>query len=183
MKSYLIILLFYTVSLRADIEFSGFFTTSNEALFTLRDTETQRSSGWLRIGQTFGSYTLLSFDREQDILTLKQDEQLLKRSLRASKVKDGRLTISGSLKFLHEEIEGVRASLFFGEEATFPLKNGITFRIRPEKLPDGIIAYHAKFISKDKDGVERVLATPSVTAIPGNPFSIQVGDYGYSFVP
>jgi hypothetical protein len=71
-KTYLTILLFCAVSLRAEIEFSGFFTTSKEAFFSLSDTETQRSSGWLQIGQSFGSYTLLSFDREEDIITVKQ---------------------------------------------------------------------------------------------------------------
>lgn len=183
MKTYLAILLFCTVTLRAEIEFSGFFTTSREALFSLSDTETKRSSGWLKIGQSFGSYTLLSFDREQDVITLKQGEQLLKIPLRASKVKDGRATISGSLKFLNEKVEGVRASLFFGEETSFPLKNGITFRIKPEQRPDGNIVYHAKFIAAGEDGAEKVLSAPSVVAIPGKQFGIQIGDFGYSFTP
>ena len=181
MKTYLTILLFCALNLRAEIEFSGFFTTSKEALFCLTDTKAQRSSGWLKIGQSFGSYTLLSFDREQDAITLRQGERLLKVPLRTSKVKDGRATISGSLKFLNEKVEGMRASLFFGEETSFPLKNGITFRIKPEQLPDGNILYHAKFIGTGEDGAEKVLSAPSVVAIPGKPFGIQIGDFGYSF--
>jgi len=86
MKNYLALLLLCTAGLRAEIEFSGFFITSKEALFSLSDTETQRSSGWLKIGQSFGTYTLLSFDREQDVITLKQGERLLKIPLRESKV-------------------------------------------------------------------------------------------------
>ena len=183
MKTYLAILLFCTLGLRAEIEFSAFFITSKAALFSLTDTAAQRSSGWLKIGQSFGSYTLLSFEREQDIITLKQGERLLKIRLRTSKVKDGRATISGSLKFLNGKVEGVRASLFFGEEASFPLKHGIAFRIRPEQLPDGNILYHAKFVTTGENGAEKVLSTPSVVAIPGTPFGIQSGDYGYSFAP
>ena len=183
MKTFLAFLLLSTLGLSAEVEFSGFFTTSKVALFSLTNTEAQRSSGWLKIGESFGGYTVISFDREHEILTLIQADRLLKLPLLASKVKDGRATISGSLKFMNEQIEGVRASLFFDEETTFPLKHGITFRIRPEKRPDGNIAYHAKFISRDKDGGEQILATPSVTAIPGSPFSIQVADFGYSFTP
>lgn len=183
MKTYLTILLFCAVSLRAEIEFSGFFTTSKEALFSLSDPETQRSSGWLKIGQSFGSYTLLSFDREQDVVTLKQGERLLKIPLRAPKVKNGRATISGLLKFQNEKVEGVRASLFLGEETSFPLKNGITFRIKPEPRPDGNILYHAKFIATSADGTEKVLSAPAVVAIPGQPFGILIGDFGYSFAP
>ena len=183
MKTCFLILLFCTLGLRAEVEFCGFFTTSKEALFSLTDTETQRSSGWLKIGQSFGSYTLLSFDREPDVITLKQGERLLKIPLRAPKVKDGRATISGSLKFLNQKVEGVRASLVFGEEASFPLQNGIAFRIKPERLPDGNILYHAKFIATGPDGAEKVLSTPSVVAIPGLPFGIQIGDFGYSFAP
>ena len=183
MKTYFVFLLLSVLGLKAEIEFSGFFTTSKEALFSLTGTEPQRWSGWLKLGQSFGGYAVVSFDREHEIITLKQGEEFLKIPLRASKVKGGRTTISGSLKFLNQQVEDVRASLFFGEEATFPLKSGITFRIKPEKLPDGNIAYHAKFIARGKDGVDQTLASPSVVAIPGNPFSIQVGDFGYSFTP
>lgn len=183
MKTCLTLFLFCALSLRAEIEFSGFFTTAKEGLFSLRDTETQRSSGWLKIGQSFGDYTVQSFDSEQDIITLKQGERLLKIPLRTSKVKEGRAMISGSLKFLNGKVEGVRASLFFGEETSFPLKDGVAFRIKPEQRPDGNIVYHTKFVTTGEDGAEKVLSAPSVVAIPGRPFGIQVGDFGYSFKP
>ncbi len=183
MKAYLALLLISALGLRAEVEFSGYFITAKEALFSLTHTEPRRPSGWLKLGESFGGYTLVSFDLEHEVITLKQGDQALKRSLRASKVKDGKMTITGSLKFLNEQLDDVRASLFFGEEATFPLKSGIIFRIRPEKLPDGNIAYHSKFVGRDKDGVEQTLASPSVVATPGNPFSIQTGEFGYSFKP
>ena len=183
MKTYLAILFLTTLGLKADLEFSGFFSTSKEELFSLTETEPKRTSGWLKIGQSFGGFTIEAFDREHEILTLKQGERSLKIPLRASKVKDGRAMVSGSLKFLNEKLEGVRASLFFGEETSFPLKDGVTFRIKPERRADGNILYHARFVATDKDGAEQTLASPSVVAIPGQPFGIQVGDFGYSFAP
>ncbi len=183
MKRLFAVLLLSALAVRADIEFSGFFITSKEALFSLTDTETQQSSGWLKIGQSFGGYAVVSFDREQDSLILRQGEHLRTIRLRTSKVKDGRATISGSLKFMNEQVQGVHASLFFGEESSFPLSNGMIFRLKPERHSDGNIRYHAKFIAIDQNGTEKTLAAPSVVALPGQPFGIQVGDFGYSFTP
>jgi hypothetical protein len=183
MRTYFVLLVLSAAGLRAEIEFSGFFTTSTEALFTLTETEGRHSSGWLKIGSSFGSYTVVSFDREHEVITLKNGEQLTKVPLREAKVKNGRATVNGSLKFLNEKVDGVRASLFFGEETSFPLTRGMIFRIKPAQLPDGNILYAAKFIEIGSDGVEQTRAIPSIVAIPGQPFGIQVGKYGYSFTP
>lgn len=183
MRTCLAILLFSALGLRAEIEFSGYFTTSHEALFSLTDLEARRASGWLKIGQSFESYTVMAFDREHEIIALQRGGELLKVPLRASKVKSERATIRGTIKFLNGRAEDVQASLFFGEEASFPLKNGIAFRIKPEVLPDGNILYSAKFVGLDKNGAEQILSAPSVVAIPGKPFGIQIGDMGFSFIP
>jgi hypothetical protein len=182
MRTYLALLLLAVASLRADVEFSGFFITSHDALFSLTDTETKRASGWLKIGQSFGGYRVVSFDRANEVITLAQGERMRPIALRASKVKDGRATIHGSLKFLNGEIEGVHAVLFMGEEASFPLKNGMTFRIKPDQLPDGNIGYDTKFVTMEQ-GTERTLSSLSVVAIPGKSFGIKIGDYGFSFTP
>lgn len=183
MKTFLAILLLTTLGLKAEMEFSGFFTTSQEALFILTDTETKHSSGWLKLGQSFGGYRLVSFEKEKDILTLEQGERSLQLPLRTSKVKEGRTTISGTLRFQNEKIEGVRATLVLGEEASFPLKNGVAFRIRAEQRPDGNILYRTKFVTTDEDGTERVHSAPAVITLPGKPFGIQNGDFGYFFTP
>ena len=183
MKKYLTILLLCSLSVRAEIELSGIFITSKEAPFALTDTEGHHSSGWLKLGESFAGYTLLSFDREHDTITLSRNEQMLKIPLRKPKVKEGKAKVTGTLKFRNESIEGARASLFFGEEASFPLKKGITFRIKPEQLSDGNILYHSKFVGIREDGAEQILCDLSVVAIPGEPFGIQMGDYGYSLKP
>ncbi len=52
MKERIILVLFATLGLRAEIEFSGFFVTPAEALVWLGDSEDHASSGWLKIGQS-----------------------------------------------------------------------------------------------------------------------------------
>jgi hypothetical protein len=176
-------LLFLTVGLRADVEFSGFFLTAKQSLFSLTDLEDKRPSGWLKPGQSFAGYTVVSFDREKELLTVERDGQQRQLALRASKIKDERATVSGTITFMNEKIDGVRATLFFGEETALPMRDGIVFRLKPERMPDGNILYRAKFVTLNKDGSEKVLAAPSVVAIPGQPFGIQIGDVGYSFKP
>jgi biopolymer transport protein ExbD len=88
MKTYLVALLLTTLGIRAEIEFSGFVTTAKEDLFSLSDRDTLQSSGWLKIGQSFGDYTVVSFDRKREVITLKQGARVLEVPLRISQVKD-----------------------------------------------------------------------------------------------
>ncbi len=182
MKRFLPLLLLCAVAVRADVEFSGFFTTTHDAFFSLSDTTTRRSSGWLKLGDTFGDYTLVSFDRARESLTLKQGDRLRVIPLRAAKVKDGRSVIRGTLRVSNENIEDVQASLFLGEEAVFPVKPGLAFHLQADLLPDGTLRYQAKFVATGPGG-EKILAAPSVIALPGKPFAIQFGDYGFGFTP
>jgi hypothetical protein len=182
-RTFLALLLLTALGLRAELEFSGFFLTSTDAHFSLTETEGNRSSGWLKIGEAFGGYTLVAFDREREILTLQQAGRTRELPLRTAKVKDGKATIRGTIAFRGEQVEGVRASLFLGEEAVFPLKNGVTFRIKPESRPDGTLLYRAKFVTLQPDGTEKVLSAPAVVALPGKAFAIQLGDLGFSFTP
>lgn len=183
MKTWLAILLLTVLGLKAEVEFSGFFTSSSGALFLLTDTETRKSSGWLKIGQSFEAWTVISFDRAHDVLTLKKGGDAVKIPLRTSKVKDGRATISGSLTFPNGHLDDVRATLFVGEEASFPLQNGVTFYLKPEPQSDGNMLYRARFVAIGNDGREETLSAPSVVALPGKPFGIRIGDFGYSFAP
>ena len=42
--------------------------------------------------------------------------------------------------------------------------------------------YAVKFVTIT-DGEEVIVASPTLVALPGQPFAIQIGDYGYKFVP
>lgn len=183
MKRLVSLLLLGAVALRADVEFSGFFSVARETYFSLSDPTTRRSSGWLKLGDTFGDSTLVAFDRERESLTLKQGDRVRVIPLRIAKVKDGHSVIRGTLRLSGETIADVQASLFPGEESVFPVKPGLTFRLQADPLPDGTVRYRSKFVATGADGREEVLAAPSVIARAGKPFAIQVGDYGFSFTP
>lgn len=183
MHRHLACVILCTLGLRAEVEFSGYFTTSQEAYFSLTDTDDRRSSGWLKAGQSFRGYTVVSFDAGQESITLEREGRSSVRQPRASKVKDGKATISGTITVRGEKLEGVRATLFLGEESEFPLKDGTVFRLKAEPRPDGTLVYRAKLVAKDKDRAEQTLSAPSVVALPGKPFGIQIGDFGFSFTP
>jgi hypothetical protein len=172
------------LSARAEIEFSGFFTTNKEAHFALTDTESRTASGWLKLDQSFRDYTLAAFDAEKETLTLRRGGQSLVLPLRTAKVKAGKSTISGTISIANgEKIEGVHATLFLGEEATFPVRDGITLYLKAVVLPNGNYEYSSRFILRTPDGKEEMVAAPRVVVLPGHPFGIKVGDYGYSFKP
>jgi len=172
------------VSLRAELQFSGFFLTSKESLFTLSDTRTHETSAWLRIGESFHSYTITSFDRDQEVITLEKDGAPVRLHLRESKVRDGKMTIDGAITFWPgQRVQSVHASLFLGEEEVFPLKEGVTLHLTAERRPDGNILYKARLVTRAEDGKESSDSWPDVLAPPGGEFSIRNGDLGFSFRP
>jgi hypothetical protein len=184
MKTYLTLLLLCAVSVRAEIEFSGFFTTPQSARFSLADPATKTSSGWLKLGQSFAGYTVDTFDAEREVLTLKRGAERLQLKLRDAKVQSGRATITGNVSLsADEKIEGVRATLFLGEEAAFPLKDDMTLHLTAERRPDGNMLYSARFVVRQPDGTDKTVAAPQLVALPGAPFSIRIGELGFAFKP
>jgi hypothetical protein len=184
MKRILILLALTAASLRAEPQFSGFFLTTNESLFTLSDKDSGESSGWLKIGESFHSYTIKSFDREHEVITVEKDGQPLRLNLRESKVKDGKMTINGTITLWPDQrVQSVHASLFLGEEEVFPLKEGVSLHLTAERRPDGNILYHPRLVTQDKDGKESSDSWPFIVTTPGGGFSIRIGDLGFSFKP
>lgn len=184
MKTILAILVFTAVSLRAELQFSGFFLTPKESLFVLSDTGSNESSAWLQIGESFHSYTIKSFDRELEVITVEKDGQRIRLHLRESKVKDGKMTIDGTITLWPDQrVKSVHASLFLGEEEEFPLMEGVTLHLTAERRPDGNILYHARFVTRDKDGKGISESWPDIVTPPGGEFAIRNDDVGFSFKP
>jgi hypothetical protein len=184
MRQLIVLLLFSTLALRAEVEFSGFFITSDTALYSLTDMPTGASSGWLKVGQTFRGHTIVSFDKDTDTLNVRQGDHVTRLRLRASKVTDGRSIINGTISLQGgERLQGVWATLFLGEESNFPLKDGLTLFLMPQRGDDGNVVYRARFVARGKDGKEETLSAPAVIAKHGQPFAIQVGELGYAFTP
>jgi hypothetical protein len=170
--------------LNAELQFSGFFLTQDEALFILRDTQGGEVSPWLGIGGSFHSCVIRSFDREHDVLTVERDGRQERLRLRDPKVRDARLTVEGAItRWPGGQSRGVRASLFLGEEAAFPLGEGVTLHLLAERLPDGNLIYHCRIVTVGQDGRQGSQAWPSVVTPPRGEFSIRVGDVGFSFRP
>ena len=173
-----------TASLRADLEFVGILATSQTTRFALADTSTGQSD-WKERGQTFAGYTVIAYDPKEETLLLRRDAQDLRVRLKDdAKVKAARLELTGTITFsATEKVEIERATLQFDEENVFPLKDGVTYRITPTRLPDGTHRY--------RFSIERVLApnkterisSPAVTTLPGKPFSLKIDDLGFSFMP
>lgn len=173
-----------TTSLRADLEFVGILVTSQTTRFALADTTTGKSD-WLERGQTFAGYKVMGYDPKEETVVLRNDAQELRVRLKDdAKVKAARLELTGTISFgATEKVEIERATLQFDEENVFPLKDGVTYRITPTRLPDGTHRYRfsiERALAANK--TERISA-PAVTTLPGQPFSLQIGDLGFSFMP
>jgi hypothetical protein len=183
-KKLLIFLGLVTASLRAEVEFSGFYLTSNEALFILSEKDGGESSRWLKVGESFHAYTIRSFDREHEVITIEKDGQLSHLHLRGSKVANGEMTIDGTITWWRNQAsQSVHASLFLGEEAVFPMKTGVNLHITPKRQPAGSILYHTRLVTQDSEGREISDSWPDVVTLFGGEFSIRLGEFGFSFKP
>lgn len=183
MKKLLLLFVLLVSRLPAEIEFSGFFITPKEALFSLSDRETKQSSGWLKIGQTFAGYTVESFDREHEIVTLKHDDRLLDLALRQSPVQSAKATIRGTITLRGEKIQNVQASLFFDEESVFPIEENVTLHLTPSLRPDGTVLYCGTITQRKPDGKVERLSSPNIITLRNQRFALRIGDYGFDFKP
>ena len=166
-KSAVVTLIFTLLALtaaRAEIEYAGFLQGPDGVRVTLTDGSSGAASGWLKLGQVF-------------------DGHRIERPLREAKIKDGRMIVRGSVTAGPlGTLPNVAVSLFAGEEAVFPLHENLTLSLRVEPRADGTILYRAKFIER-RDGGEDQLAAPALVALPGQPFALRVGEYGFQFFP
>ncbi|MCE2862984.1 MAG: hypothetical protein LW690_11060 [Opitutaceae bacterium] len=184
-KSPFLVLFFvlFSAGLRGELEFSAFLVLPKSELFVLRDKEQDQGSGFLHLGQSFRGYTLKSFDKNREVITVQKNGQDLEIRLKESKIQDGKLTVEGAISFLNgQELEGVRVSLFIGEESVIPISETVRLAITPTRMADGNMKYAVRFITMT-EGKEEVVSCPTVVALPGSPFAVKVGEYGYRFAP
>lgn len=116
------------------------------------------------------------------MLTLEKEGRSVRLTLRESRVKDGRITVEGTLTLLDDKrSQGVHASFFLGEEQVFPLKPGLELHLLAERMPDGMLLYHPRFVTRTADGRVTTEAWPNMMAPAGMEFSIRNGEVGFSF--
>ncbi|MEO7411773.1 MAG: hypothetical protein ABIZ81_00325 [Opitutaceae bacterium] len=169
----------------AALEFCGYTIVSNEARFSLEDTDSKTSSAWLPLGKSFQDYTITSFDSAKEVLLLTNAAgATLRLTMRSSPIKDARIRVSGTIKVgSGETAEVTKATLVMGEETTFVLKNGLTLRLKLSPFENNTIRYDAVFEKLQSDGTQKIMSAPAVIALPGKQFEVQVGDLGFSFGP
>lgn len=171
------------LTLRAEIEFTGYFGTPANMRFVLSDQESKRFSAWLMLGDTFAGFTLIDFDPHKDVLTVAAAGAKRELRLREARVQDGKLPVAGTLTLHGTTVAGVRAALFVGEESAFPLSPEVTLRIKPERRSDGNLLYASAFDVKRPDGTTETHKCPAIVARPGGSFEMRLGEFGFAFKP
>lgn len=176
----------FGATIRADIEFVGYYATSRATHFILSDTESSRT-GWIERGGSFAGWTVMSHDPKSDTLLLRRDGRAQTVRLKAASGKHAPLELTGEIKFGAGATTTVtRATLLLDQENVFPLEDGLTYRITPTRRPDGNLDYTIKVERHEKQGeVTRTVtqSTPRITTLAGQAFSIRVGDIEFSFSP
>lgn len=168
---------------RAEIEFAGLLAMPGKTLFALTDTATARTE-WVALQGHFGDYVLTGFEASTDTLVLARGAATISLTLKAAQVKSSRLELTGTISFgAGEKISIERATLLFGQDNVFPLKDGLTYRIKPTVRPDGTHRYDIAIEQRDASGRVDRMSAPAIIARPAQPFSLQVGDYGFTFAP
>ena len=173
------------VAVRAEIEFIGILATSHSTRFALVDTITGKID-WIRAGGGFAGYTVISHDPKDDTLLLRRGTEEVRVHLKDdAKVKAGRLELTGSITFGgNEKIAVDRATLQLDQENVFPLKDGLTYRIKPTRLPDNTIRYAVSVERILSDTKTEIVAVPNIIARPNQPFSLRVAeDLAFTFTP
>jgi hypothetical protein len=170
---------------RAAIEFVGILATPQRTLFALTNTDSGKTA-WIETGKEFDGFKVIRFDAAVDTLTIVgavgQETQL--RLKDDAKIKSARLDLSGTITFgIGEQLEVVRATLPFGEETVLPLKDGLVCKVTPHRLENGHLEFRAVFERVLAENKSERIAAPRVTVLPGRPFSIKIGDIGFSFSP
>jgi hypothetical protein len=166
-------------------ELGGIFVFGEKPQFMLVDPDTNETSGWIGVGGTFAGYTVAAFRRETDTIVLTRDGAEVAARLRGAKIKDAPIVaFSGKIQLgAAGSVDVQKVTLVYGEETTFQLADGLTLALKATPRNDGTIAYAARFERKKTDGTREILSAPNVITLPGSPFSVRVGDLGFSLQP
>jgi len=165
-------------------ELAGFFILSDKASFVFVDSETNVTSGWLTIGDTFGGYLIEVFQPDQDTVILKRGDERISVSLRKATILEDRIAFSGKIAIgAGNVLEVSQGILRFDEETVFPLAPGVVLRITATKRDDGNIMYTCRFETVNEDGTVEAISAPRIIAPPGQLFSARVGELSFALQP
>ena len=167
-----------TVPLAAAPELAGILAMPGNTRFRLVDRETETSS-WLALQQTFGGYTLSSYDPKADVLVLTKDDTRLELRLgpirvAASEAKPP-IAVKGTVQLGANKFTIERATLVSGEENFLPLGNGFTLRLTPRVTSDGSFMLATNIDLTLAGGSKIILRDATVVTMLGHEFTIAIG--------
>lgn len=87
---FLAVMISQLVPANAALEFSGYMIVGSDLSFVVTETESQNSSDWLKLGDTFRQHKLLNFDKTSEVLTVEVSGTSLRLHLKSSRVKDAK---------------------------------------------------------------------------------------------
>ena len=79
----------------AALEFSSYLQRGAEFLFVVMDTDTSKTSDFLRLGQSFQDYTVRGFSLATEVLTVERQGERLNLKLKDSRVGDAKTAPGG----------------------------------------------------------------------------------------
>lgn len=168
----------------AALELTGFFVLSDNAYFVFVDSESQATSGWLRVGDSFQDWRVDEFQPERDAVILQRENERIRISLRSATILEDRIAFTGDIAVGSGDVINVSQGLLrFGEVTAYPVTDAITLYLKATRLPDGNIRYDCKFEAKKDDGTIEVLSGPRITNRPDQPLSVVMGDLSFTLQP
>lgn len=168
----------------AALELTGFFVLSDNAHFVFVDSDSNATSGWLRVGDSFQGWRVDKFQPERDEVVMVRGDERVSVSLRSATILEDRIAFAGDIAVGSGDVVNVSQGLLrFGEETSYPVTDTITLYLKATRRPDGNITYASRFEAKKDDGTTEVLGGPRVTNRPGQPFSMTMGNLSFTLQP
>jgi hypothetical protein len=117
MKIFLItfFLLFTSAVVRAEtIEFAGYALLPDGPVFTIHNAMKKEFSPWVKIGQEWSEYKVVSFDQEHEALTVLKGDAQLVLVLRSSKIGEDKLKLPNKVTGSFTLVDG---TVVYSEDA------------------------------------------------------------------
>jgi len=80
-----VLFLIATLDCRADLEFRGVMKVGTDTKFNITDSNEEKLSGWFKVNERVGAYTIKEYVEKEELLVLVAGEKLIKIKLLDSK--------------------------------------------------------------------------------------------------
>jgi len=137
----------------AGIVFSGAVCEGETVLVCLRNTDSDATSAWFKVGGSFHDFTIIAYDSKNADLLLKKGGEEFRVSMAQAAITEtnapviitGTMTVRGSGKS-----NDIKLQLVDGVEQIVPLEDGRSLGLKLTRLPDGKLRYDVQLTKADK---------------------------------